>query len=39
MSKHQRYEFEKSTWLYLHPEATAEQIEKAMKAIAKRIGL
>jgi hypothetical protein len=39
MNKYQRYEMEKSTWLYLHPEATPEQTEKALKAIAKRIGL
>lgn len=39
MDKQQRYESEKSAWLHLHPEATAEQIEAALKAIAKRLGL
>lgn len=39
MTKQQRYESEKSAWLFLHPEATAEQIEAALKVIAKRLGL
>jgi hypothetical protein len=39
MDKQQRYEIEKATWLHLHPEATPDQIEAALKAIAKRLGL
>lgn len=39
MDKQQRYESEKSTWLHLHPDATPEQIEAALKAIAKRLWL
>lgn len=39
MDKYQRYESEKSTWLYLHPDATPDQVEVALKAIAKRLGL
>jgi hypothetical protein len=39
MDKQQRYESEKSAWLHLHPDATPEQIEAALKAIAKRLGL
>lgn len=39
MTKQQRYESEKAAWLHLHPDATAEQIEAALKAIAKRLGV
>lgn len=39
MDKYQRYEAEKNTWLHPHPDATQEQIEQALKAIAKRLGL
>ena len=39
MSKQQRYESEKAAWLHLHPDATSDQIEAALKAIAKRLGL
>lgn len=39
MDKQQRYESEKATWLHLHPEATPEQIEAALKAIAERLGV
>jgi hypothetical protein len=39
MDKYQRYEAEKSTWLYLHPDATPHQIQDALKAIAKRLGV
>jgi hypothetical protein len=39
MDKYQRYEAEKSTWLHLHPDATPHQIQDALKAIAKRLGV
>jgi hypothetical protein len=39
MSKQQSYVSEKAAWLHLHPDATPDQIEAALKAIAKRLGL
>lgn len=39
MSKAVRYELEKRSWLYLHPDATPDQIEAACRDIARRIGL
>lgn len=39
MDKYQRYEAEKKTWLYLHPDATQEQINTALRGIAERLGL
>lgn len=39
MSAAARYEMEKRSWLWLHPNATPEQIEAACKAIARRCGL
>jgi hypothetical protein len=38
-SLYRRYELEKSTWLHLHPDANPEQIEAALRGIAKRLGL
>lgn len=34
-----RYEADKAAWLRAHPHATADQIERAMRAIADRHGL
>lgn len=34
-----RYEAEKQAWLRQHPGATAAQIERAARAIARRLGL
>ncbi len=39
MTRHQAYEQLKSEWLRKHPQATAEQIEQAFRAIAKRVGV
>jgi hypothetical protein len=39
MSKHQRYEAEKQTWLWLHKNATPQEIEAALKKIARRLGV
>jgi hypothetical protein len=39
MDKYQRYESEKAAWLHLHPDAAPDQIEAALKAIAKRLGV
>jgi hypothetical protein len=39
MDKYQRYEAEKNTWLHLHPDATQEQINMALRAIAERLGV
>lgn len=36
---YRRYELEKSTWLYLNPSASPEQIEAALRGIAERLGL
>jgi hypothetical protein len=33
------YAREKAAWLRAHPAATPEQIEQAMKAIARRLGV
>lgn len=33
------YEAEKAAWLRAHPHATAGQIEAALKAIARRLGV
>ena len=38
MSYH-RYEAEKALWLRTHPNATPEQIERACRAIARRLGV
>lgn len=35
----QRYEAEKAYWLRQHPNATPAQIERAARAIARRLGL
>jgi hypothetical protein len=39
MSKFERYEAEKRTWLHLHPDATLEAVERAFRAIAERLGV
>lgn len=39
MSKFTRYEAEKLAWVRLHPGATAQQYEAAIKAIADRLGV
>jgi hypothetical protein len=39
MSNFERYEAEKRTWLHLHPDATPEAVEQALKLIAKRLGV
>lgn len=39
MSPHQRYSAEKDAWLRANPGATAEQIERAFQAIARRLGI
>lgn len=39
MDKYQLYESEKAVWLHLHPDASPDQIEAALKAIAKRFGV
>lgn len=39
MTRHQAYEHLKRSWLQRHPKATPEQIEKAMQAIARKVGL
>jgi hypothetical protein len=39
MSKFERYEAEKRTWLHLHPDATPEAVEQALRLIAKRLGV
>ena len=36
---HAAYAAEKAAWLRAHPDATPEQIEAAIKAIAERLGL
>lgn len=36
---YQRYEAEKAAWLRAHPKATADQIERAFRAIARKLGL
>lgn len=33
------YESEKQAWIALHPEATAEDYERAMREIAERCGV
>ena len=33
------YESEKQAWIALHPEATADEYEKAIRAIAERCGV
>lgn len=38
MSYH-RYEIEKAAWLRAHPNATADQIERAFRNIARKLGL
>lgn len=39
MSTYQRYEAAKAAWLRAHPNATADQIERACRAIARKFGL
>jgi hypothetical protein len=39
MNTFQRYEQEKRAWVYTHPDASPEQLERAFKAIAKRLGI
>lgn len=39
MASYQLYEFEKAAWLRKHPEATTAQIDRAFRAIARRLGL
>jgi hypothetical protein len=34
-----RYEIEKRTWVNANPDASPEQIEKACKVIAERLGV
>lgn len=36
---YQRYEAAKAAWLRTHPNATADQIERAYRAIARRLGV
>lgn len=33
------YEAEKRAWLAAHPEATADEVERAFRAIADRLGV
>ena len=39
MNKHLLYEAAKRDWLKLHPNATPEQYQRAMKALARKFGL
>jgi hypothetical protein len=39
MSKFSQYEAEKRAWLHLHPDASPEQIESALRAIARKLGV
>ena len=39
MTRIQAYEYLKTRWMADHPHATAEQIEAAFRAIAKKVGL
>ena len=39
MTRIQAYEFLKARWLARNPNATPEQIQEAMKAIARKVGL
>lgn len=39
MSSYAAYDYEKQAWLRDHPDATPAQIERAFKAIARRLGL
>lgn len=39
MTVYQRYESDKAAWLRAHPDATPDQIERAMRAIAERLGI
>lgn len=39
VNKHAMYEAAKRTWTRANPEATAEQYEAAMRAIARRYGV
>lgn len=39
MSSYAQYEAAKAAWLRAHPNATADQIERACRAIARRLGL
>lgn len=39
MPTHSRYEAEKAAWLRAHPRATPDQIERAFRAIARRLGV
>lgn len=39
MSSWTAYEAAKAAWLKAHPNATAKQIERAMRAIAQRLGV
>jgi hypothetical protein len=39
MATYQLYEYEKQAWIRRHPDATPAQIERAFKAIARRLGL
>ena len=39
MTRIQAYEFLKARWLARYPKATPEQIEEALRAIARRVGL
>jgi hypothetical protein len=39
MNKHQQYESQKQAWLHLHPDATPEEIEQALKRLAKALGV
>jgi len=39
MTVYQQYRADKAAWLAAHPGATSEQIEAALTAIAKALGL
>ena len=39
MTRIQAYDFLKASWLARNPKATPEQIEEALRAIARRVGL
>ena len=39
MNKHHLYEAAKRDWIKLHPNATPEQYQRAMKALATKYGI
>lgn len=39
MATYQQYEYLKQAWLLRHPDATPDQIDRALQSIARRLGL